>query len=800
MTEPNISKYNNFLSQKTILLVNTGSPKKRFILQKLKKLGLTIVVLNKEKNWAQPYIDNWILADTTNHIEAIHEVENFLTQNPQIIFNGILTFWEDDVLLTSKLTDKYKLTGISYEIAKRMRNKFLFREFCVENQLPAPKHIILRTENEIKKIETSLKFPLVIKPTYGSSSAYVMKVENIEELIQTYFFIKNNLSIDVESALTDGLEILVEEYITGHEVDIDILIQNGKIKFYSISDNDQTNEPFFIETGQSIPSILPKKEQTALIEMAEEVLEKIGVQNGCIHFEAKSTKTGPVPIEVNLRMGGDEVYSFVKGAWGIDLIENALKIACGIYINKINKPEVPNKYITGKYFLSEHSGILIKLNISEEIKKHKALEEICFYKEVGDPILVPPEGYEYLGWITVSGNNLLEAKDNLEKLTQLIKYEVSKFDPNSSLGKTKRKKTLSFASINKDVLIRNAKLEKIKNISINNQRSLKIGIIGNNYQTSFKKNHDGVFGCSDLDVQKKLKSLGYKVQFFNFNNITKAFNDIRKSDVDLIFNLCEKINNSKFFELNVAAMLEAFQIPYIGSNPLTLGLCKDKIKFKKILNFHNIPTPKWDYIFDLNDEIDNKLKFPLIVKPAHLDNSIGISNNSVVTNKMDLKKQLENVMTEFKMPILIEEYIEGDEYDVSILGSNADDLRVLPLARSIFSELPPNYWHIYSFEAKHTNDPIYKKIILQQPAKKINKKLQSLLTEIAIDTYNIFDCHDYGKVEIRVDKNNNPYILELNPNTSLAQDTLLVNAAKLIKLNYGDLLEEIIYMAINRQK
>ncbi|MDE2590708.1 MAG: hypothetical protein KGL95_13700, partial [Patescibacteria group bacterium] len=99
------------LSGKAILIVNTGSIKKKFILQRLKKLGLTIVMLHKEKNWAQSYVDYWILADTANHIESLRAIDAFIKTNRQVKIDGSLTFWEDDVLLTSKITDKFNWIG-----------------------------------------------------------------------------------------------------------------------------------------------------------------------------------------------------------------------------------------------------------------------------------------------------------------------------------------------------------------------------------------------------------------------------------------------------------------------------------------------------------------------------------------------------------------------------------------------------------------------------------------------------------------------------------------------------------------
>jgi len=793
---------NSSFSGKTILVVNTGSLKKKYILKKLKKLGLTVIVLNKEKNWAANYVDHWILADNNNHGQALEALETFLAANPKIKIDGVITFWEDDVLLTSKISDRLSLIGIPFKIAKRARNKFLFREFCQENKIKTPRYALLKGNKDLEYVGENFNFPLVIKPAHGSSSAFVVKVESKEDLASTFNYVKKNISTMAESALSDGLEILVEEYIDGEEVDVNMILQNGKIKFASIVDNYKTEEPFFVETQWAIPSKLPRKDQQALIEIAEMTLEKLGVQNGCIHFEAKMTKDGPVPIEANLRMGGDETYSFTKEAWDFDLIENMVKVAFGAYIKKIESPEIPKKYLISYDFIPEYSGILVKLDIDEAIKKNEHLEEFHIFKKIGDAVMVPPEGYEYLGWVSVSGNNPLDAEDNLKNILKYIKYEVVKFDPASSIGKTSRRNRFSLASMNKDLLNGMAKIEKIKRSLSEEQRNLHIGIACNIYQD------DQLAVESDLTsigkhIEETLKERGYKITFFDFNNLPKAFNDLRKSNVDMVFNVCERINNSSLLEPHAASILDTLQIPYTGSNPFTLGLCIDKIKVKKLLSYQNIPTPKWDYAYSLEDKIDESLKYPLIVKPANSDNSIGITNNSVVTNRQELERQIKEVTETLNQPALVEEYIEGDEYDVSILGSEEDDLRVLPLSRSIFDKMPEGYWHIYPFDAKWTDNPAYKSgegIIVQRPAKNISKKLESLLTEIALDTYNILDCHDYGRVEIRVDKNNNPYVLELNPNPSIDINDCVSAAAEFIGMNYGDFLEEIIRMAIRRYK
>lgn len=788
------------LADKTILVVNTGSIKKRFILQKIKKFGLKVVCLNKEKNWAANYVDHWILADTTNQNECISAIKEFITNNQEVKINGVVTFWEDDVLLTAKIADKFNWIGIPYDIAKSVRNKYLFRQFCQRKGIPTPKHILIKTVVEIQNLPEDFKFPLVIKPAYGASSAFVVKVNNKEELLNTYNYIKKHISANTESALADGLDIFIEEYIEGDEVDIDIIIQNGKMKFWSISDNYQTQEPFFVEIGQSIPSSLPQYKQQELVDQAEETIEKLGIQNGLAHWEAKSTPNGPVPIEINLRMGGDYIYSYIKSCWGVDMIEYALKVALGEFI-KIKKPEHPLKYIIGQDFRPEYSGVLISANINYEVEKWPFVGEMHFYKEIGDPVLAPPEGYDNLGWITASGYSLLDAQDNLKDAMKEIKYEIAKFAPESSIGKTSRKDRFSQASLNTSLFVRAAKIEKIRRVTNAQIKKLHIGIACNIYEES-----DNLVGQELMSVgkniEKTLQERGYKTSFFDFNNVDKVYNDLKNSDVDLVFNVCERINNSSLLEPHAASLFDILQVPYTGSNPSTLSLCIDKIRVKKLLSYHGIPTPKWDYVYSMEDEIDQDLRYPLIVKPSNTDNSIGITNESVVTNYEELQKQLKKVIVEMGSPALIEEYIEGDEYDVSILGSEDDDFRVLPLSRSVFKEMPADQWHIYTHDIKFAPDssPAKSGIIVQRPAKNIRKELESLLSEIALDTYNILDCHDYGRVEIRVDKDDNPYVLELNPNPSINMGDCVPACAALTGQNYGDFLEAIMYLAIKRYK
>lgn len=336
--------------------------------------------------------------------------------------------------------------------------------------------------------------------------------------------------------------------------------------------------------------------------------------------------------------------------------------------------------------------------------------------------------------------------------------------------------------------MRKVKMEHIKYTSKKTQKNLHIGVLGTLYEV-----HDSF-------IVQTLKDRGYNVTYFDFNNLNKCFNEIRKSDVDLVFNVCGVLDNHGELQAQAAALLETMQIPYTGSNYLTISLCNDKITVKKLLTFHDIPTPRWDYAYTMDDEINESLQYPLIVKPACSDNSFGITNESVVMNKKELKDQLEKNIVGYNQPALIEEYIEGDEYDVPIIGRDYDDYEVLPLSRSIFKNMPEGYWHIYTYEAKWNNPKLLEKITIQRPANNLNRRLESLISEIALDAYSILECQDYGRVEVRVDAFNNPYVLEINSNTSLHPKSSIPQVAKLINMDYGELLETIIYSAIKSYK
>ncbi|MCX6784585.1 MAG: ATP-grasp domain-containing protein, partial [Candidatus Komeilibacteria bacterium] len=429
------------------------------------------------------------------------------------------------------------------------------------------------------------------------------------------------------------------------------------------------------------------------------------------------------------------------------------------------------------------------------LNRHSDIHEIKIFKKVGDSVLVPPSGFESIGWIVTHGQSHYQAQQNLEEIVEGISITVTPYEPISSIGQTKRKNPFSAASVIREHILRSSKIERLRYLPTKPLPKLKVGVLCNIYGGDSEVEND--LTKVGNSIKKTLEGRGHKVTFFDMNEDPLPIIKLMRADVDIVFNVCERINDSSYLEPHGASLLDILQIPYTGSNPQTLALCIDKIRVKKLLDYHSIPTPKWDYAFSTEDEIDSSLRYPLMVKPASTDNSIGITNDSVVTTPEQLRQQIERCL-KLAPAALIEEYIEGDEYDVTIIG-NDDEAIVLPLSRSTFDDLPKNIWHIYPYDAKWHENSVYDLIKVERPAL-VPAKLAKIISEIALDTYNILDCHDYGRVEIRVDKEGNPFVLELNPNPSIDENDCVPASAELIGQNYGDFLEEVISYAIQRYR
>jgi biotin carboxylase len=414
------------LQGKTVLFVHATSPRKIFILKRLQELGATIICLNRTvADFAEAYVDGWILEDLNNEVACIEKVAEYIAAHPERAIDGVVTFWDECTLLTARLAERFGWVGIPYETARNIKNKALFRAVCQERNLPGPRHVLLTNESDVKIADATLSYPLIVKPVYGAASAFVTRVEDKNELAKVIAAIKKSIDKFWLAPEWHSFEILAEEYVIGDEVDLDILIQNGEIQYFAITDNQKTNEPYFVETGWSAPSSLSAERQKKLRIMAEKTLLGLGVKDGCIHFEAKSKPDGEaVPIEINLRMGGGEVYLYSKTVWNVDLVENAVLISLGITID-ITMPKQPLIHLGSYRFLPTSSCVIRSIDVKQELYDRPYFVDLYFEKKTGDLFLAPPEGYDRcIGVLTVSGESAERVEQSLHEAIQLVTCET----------------------------------------------------------------------------------------------------------------------------------------------------------------------------------------------------------------------------------------------------------------------------------------------------------------------------------------------------------------------------------------
>ncbi len=313
-------------------------------------------------------------------------------------------------------------------------------------------------------------------------------------------------------------------------------------------------------------------------------------------------------------------------------------------------------------------------------------------------------------------------------------------------------------------------------------------------------------------VQRALEPTGHQTKIVPVAlDVHKLIDELKEDRPDIIFNLCESLDGDPTQEMNVAALFEILKIPYTGNTANTLGLALNKSRVKEILHYYDIPTSAHYLCSDASKFRENgydkvKDKFPLIVKPSREDASIGIENKSVVQNEKELEERIQHIITEYKQPALIEQFIDGREINVSVVGNvknnSEDDLIVFPISEIDFSALPADYPKIVSYNSKW----MYKTVEFAGtkavcPAQNLSPELEEKIKATAKKVYRIIGATDYARVDFRV-KDGIPYVLELNPNPDIAsdvdEDTGFTRSAKAYGWSYEQLIQNVIKYSCER--
>jgi len=289
-------------------------------------------------------------------------------------------------------------------------------------------------------------------------------------------------------------------------------------------------------------------------------------------------------------------------------------------------------------------------------------------------------------------------------------------------------------------------------------------------------------------IANAFESQGFLVQMIG--NVSSLLENLDKLNVDIVFNMSEGLIGRNR-ESQVPILLEMAGVPFVGADALSLGISLDKIMAKKIFMAEGIPTPRFMEVKTAEGlaQLDH-LKFPLFVKPRFEGSSKGLTETSRVENKAELKAQVERIISVYKQPALIEEFIRGEEFTVAMIGN--DPPEVLPIVQiKIDGELNLKD-KFYTFG--HIKDD---KLEYVCPAP-ISESLKKKLTDLALKTFKAIECRDFGRVDFRVDEKGNPYVLEINPLPSLSTEDVYSVISKVFGITYEKMLGKILFAALKR--
>jgi D-alanine-D-alanine ligase len=271
----------------------------------------------------------------------------------------------------------------------------------------------------------------------------------------------------------------------------------------------------------------------------------------------------------------------------------------------------------------------------------------------------------------------------------------------------------------------------------------------------------------------------------------KLFRWLATNSVDIVFNIAEGYYG-RGREAQIPAMLELLQVPYVGSDSVTLGVALDKVISKQIMKAEGIPTAPFLKVSRIDELNSVPLKYPLFAKPNHEGTGKGIDADSKIKTYPKLKSRIRYLLKTYHEPVLIEEYLEGDEFTVGIVGNPP---HVIGTMQIIFDTNEVE--DFYSYHVKEE----YEKYVHYVCPPKIDPDRLDQIEEIAVRAYKVLECKDFGRVDVRCDSDGNPYFLEINPLAGLNplhSDLCII--ARHNDITYEQLIGRILYSAMARHR
>lgn len=305
------------------------------------------------------------------------------------------------------------------------------------------------------------------------------------------------------------------------------------------------------------------------------------------------------------------------------------------------------------------------------------------------------------------------------------------------------------------------------------------------------------FSEASLDIMAQVEAVEIALGNIGISSVRIPFtNDVGlfvqrvdKEGIGMIFNLCETVDEDPRFAGHPASVMELIGIPFSGSPSIALMITTDKLLTKQLLKAEGIRTPKYRIYDTMASFFPHTPNYPVIVKPRFQEASIGIDQDSIFEDEDQLRKGLSEFYERFG-PVLVEEYIEGREFNISLLGYPLG--RVLPVAEIDFSNFPKDLYSIVGYRAKWDFQSFEYHNTPRRFPKVLPNDLMRKMERVALDCFRVLMLRDYGRIDIRVDSKGKIYVLEVNANPCLSPDAGFAAAIDKKGMTYSDFIKDIL--------
>jgi D-alanine-D-alanine ligase len=319
---------------------------------------------------------------------------------------------------------------------------------------------------------------------------------------------------------------------------------------------------------------------------------------------------------------------------------------------------------------------------------------------------------------------------------------------------------------------------------------LKISVLFYEDRSTAAPEHDEVVD----QVADALSATGHQPVLLGiYDDLRELLDKLAEQEPDLVFNLCETFAGRDVNDGNITAALVLLGQRFTGTGPVGMALRQDKAITMKLLQFHEVACPQFA-IFDMDNlEFAGKMRFPVFVKPMRGDASIGIHDSSLVRNYESLIERVDFIHKDLQDAALVEEYIEGREFYVGVLGN--DPPEALPIIEMDFSKLPPGYPRIYGWEAKFDHASRQFESVNSIVATDVAPETRHRITTAALEAVYALQVRDYARVDLRLAQDGMPYVLEVNANPYLERTSAFAIAALQAGMGYNTLINRIVQIA-----